>query len=311
MITSLMITSLTRLGSNLLAAQKSAKDVLNSSVITICEGDGKLVGLRWPYYLNEQGMYSKAKKLKGSWTGNYWSFPSTDAAKDMLASLQKEFPDLPLVEAAGKTNSEAENTFCTMPISGGISACLLSRELSYSTGIPGLLNQGKLFAVSTWPSQQVTSEENSTAVNVFEVKAGTTRWVAILASPETVARIVEAITTYGATEKPALAERFQTSSPVKVSTLKWAVTVSIDLCNPRHWLLIDRRRDNEVENGWAKVSTTRGKWEGKWKHKIEAAGLQWVGDDPSEDISTPVSFNQDNVAGWNAPAPLRNGSLAG
>ncbi len=309
-----MITYLSHLGSSLLSARESERDVIDSSIIKICDG-GILLGLRWPYSLNHQGMYSNAKKRKGSWTGDYWRFPTTYIAEAMLAHLEKKFPELPVVDAAGKKYSESENAFFTMPISPEIYACFLSHKLSYFTSIPGLLIRSELSRLTSrvvpWPFAQNASDSSQPStqklnVNVFKVLDGTTEIVAILAPPEVVKTIAGAVKTAGARELPSLAERFQTSSLVKVATANWAVKVRIDLSNPCHWPLAIQRY-MKVADGWACASTTRSKW-GAWEKAIAAAGLEWEGDDPdAEDITIPVPFNQELAPGWSTPAP--NGHL--
>lgn len=297
-----MITSLNKIGSNLIAAWQEERDLLDGNAIAVRNGMGELIGLRWPYRLNDQGMYYQSKRGKGVWNGNYWTFPTTDAADLMLVFLQKNFPNLPVFEATATANSKTEKgtEYAVMQVFDGLFACVLSRKLSYFTAIPGVLNKRKLFEMGwPWPESQPCP-----AGDVFHVGADATGLIAILASPDTIGKIVDGIAKAGATEQPSLTRQFQTLSKVKVLTSKWAVEIWIDLSNPQHWSL--GRETYEKKGGWAKASTTRGKWP-RWKEKIGKAGLEWEGDPEAQDLSVPVCFDIKRVEGWDTPAP--NGHL--
>ncbi len=311
-----MILSLTRLDSNLAAARQSDRDVFDNHVIVFRDDRDELIGLRWPYRLTELGMRSPAKDRKGVWNGNYWSFPTPEAADSMLTLLQNKFPNLPLLDATGKAVSEAGTGYSVILLSDELSACLLSRKLSYFTQIPGVLKKMDLFGTprqmhagvgAHWPFPQNTSSSSLQCPpgKVFRVSTDVAGLVAILATPDTISKIVEGIVAAGGCERPALAQQFQTHSKVKVSTSRWVVEVRLDLSNPHHWSLA--RSGHTEEEGWAKASTTRRNWS-YWKETIAKAGLEWEGDDPeAEDLSVPSSFDEKRVQGWDAPAP--NGHL--
>lgn len=289
------------LGSDLTAARQSERELLNYNAIAFRDDRGELIGLRWPYRLNDQGMRSPTKSCKGDWTGNYWSFPTVESANSILALLQKKFPNLPLLEATGKAVPETGTSYAVMLVSDGLFACLLSRQLSYFTSIPGLLNQNVLFS-QQWATGSSSGQPRAEC-NVFA--GGKAAPIAIIASPDMIGQIIDGIAAVGATEQPTLAEQFQTLSKVKVSTSGWAVEVQIDLRNPRHWSLT--RSMNSIEKQGDKVLTTRRKWP-SWKEKIASAGLEWEGDDPeAQNLSVPANFDEKRVQGWDTPAP--NGHL--
>lgn len=318
-----MISRISHIDFGVTAAQSSAKDLCDGSVITLNNDVGALVGLRWPYALNDQGIYSPTKRRGGTWTGSYWRFPSAADAEAIFTLIRKKFPKLPVIAATGMKSSEAGTRFCAMPVSDTLSMCLLSRQISYFTTVPGLLEAGSLFQEPTvkplaWPfparngtrEKVIANEPSREKTDVFHVQLDEKEnLLALLAPPKIIRTIANAINAAGATKDPALGALFQTSSNVRVTTANWAVEIQVDLSNPRHWIALRNRHIHVLrgKDGWGSVTSTRRKWP-DWKKELDKAELQWEGDDPAaDDITFPVSFDKNLVPGWHTPAP--NGHL--
>jgi hypothetical protein len=302
-----MLTPVTYLGSHLLSACEARQDLLYSHIITILDEAGGLIGLRWPYHLNDQGAYSPAKTRKGVWTGNYWEFPSTESANSMLHVLQKKFPGVPVLDE-NKADPENGNAFAIMSVTAGVTALVLARKISYFTSIPGLINQEDLFVEGIYPLPSGHEHGPVSVYQVQEVTAGAgLSLVVILAAPGIIKRLADGIAAGGALETPALAHQFHTDSKIKIATSGWVVEIKIDPNDPRNWKLLNTNKMRSLDGGWVKVASTRRKW-GSWKARIEEAGLEWEGDDPdAQDLSVPTNFDERRVAGWSTAAP--NGHL--
>ena len=303
-----MLTTVFHLGSSLISACQTERDLLNSHIITIHNEARDLIGLRWPYHLNDQGAYSPAKSRKGSWTGNYWIFPSTEAAISMLELLQKKFPGVPVLDES-KPDPESGNAFAVMSVSTDISACILTREISNFTSIPGLVDQvgrGDLLGGGMHTPFPPSHSDATHSVGVYRVMHADASMVVILAEPALITPLVAGLAANGAIEAPALAHQFHLNSKVKISTSGWAVEIQIDINDPRNWKLLNASM-RSLDGAWVKVASTRSKWE-KWKNRIVEAGLDWEGDDPdAQDLSVPTTFDERRVAGWTSVAP--NGHL--
>lgn len=317
-----MISSVDHLGSSLYAARQARRDLTDSNIISVRDEEGRLKGLRWPYRLNDKGMCAPAKKMKGSWNGDYWHFPTQSAAEEMLTLLRRKFSEFHVIEvnehwfsgphihqtasnATDKAKTEAETKFFIMPVSDGVAACILSCKLSLFTPIDCLHDEVRQPTGAAWPFPKFARSEKS-RIDVYGVQHGAGESVVILSAPAIIKGISESIAAAGAEEQLSLADPFQTSSSVKILTSGWAVAIWIDLSNPRHWPL--RHWHGHSENGWVKISTTRRKWQTIWKERVVKAGLEWQGDDPeAQDLSVPANFDTHRVQGWDTPAP--NGHL--
>lgn len=282
------ISLVTRLGHDLRCVQETLRDA--NCVIQFHDDDGNLTGLRWPYKLNEQGLYSATKRKHGSWDGARWIYPTSSDAESMKELIRQKFPDLPFHPEFGPDQPERGIFCCVLPVGRARAACLLTKALSHFT--------------------EISLDFKELDFSVYKIDSHDSHQVFALVAPaEQIDACVDFLVEAGVVIDQDLVKKWglSTNSKVNISTSCWAVQIKFDLGNPAHWALVQHRLAEGDVAGWSVIPTTRRKW-AAWREKITNAGLQWEGEDPeAQELTVPAAFDESLVAGWDTPAP--NGNL--
>ncbi len=263
-------------------------------VFVTFDSDGRINGLRWLYNTSDDGLYSMVKRRKGVWDGSakMWAFNDESAAKGMLDAIRKRNPSwLILSKSEDQPLALAGVHFCIIDQADGKSACLLPFPLPY---------YAKVEAHEEVICTKLIGKQKDVVTMLVGKKVQIQDFVSKLEKQ-------------GALADNTLAKRWQfaATSKIKVKLSGWAVQIVCDLSNPFHYLAIPEQQhkwEGAFPNGvkvavpWhGIINTTRKLWP-TWKTRIEAAGLEYEGDNPEADIVLPVKFKTAQIPGWNSPA---------
>ncbi len=277
-----------------LSARELRADREPDHVLVMYDSDGKIDGLRWLYNPSDDGLYSMVKRLKGVWDGvaKMWTFNDESVAKGMLDAIRKRNPGWPIL-SKGKDQplALADVHFSVVDQAGDKSVCLLPFPLPYFA---------KIEAHEEVTCAKLTGERNKNVAMLVGKK-------------KQILAFVSTLEKQGAAADNVLAKRWQfaATSKIEVRASGWAVQIVCDLSNPLHYLTMPEQQHKwegaypygvKVAVPWhGLINTTRKLWP-TWKTRIEAAGLEYVGDDPEADIVLPVEFKTATTPGWNSPS---------
>ena len=236
----------------------------------------------------------------GAWNreAGGWTFTDATKAQELFASITKKHPDWPVVGDPSKPLMPLTGVDIShVSLGNGLDVCLVPFPLPYFTSLGEM--PPRVFVATA-----VGKKNGEVAL--------------LIDSTEEIIAVVESLTRQGATCNDDLARQWSLNidSKLRVQLSGWAISLECDLSNPRHYHLAPpqkNRWEGRYPNGirvaipWdGSLSVTRKTWPAL-KSRIEAAGLEWEGDNPESELSVPVDFDERLVPGWNTPAP--NGYL--
>lgn len=269
-------------------------------------GDGKIQALSWLFETSDSNLYSLAKRRGGIWNKDAggWTFADASTTQVVLDVIIKKHPDWPIIGDPSKP---------FMPLAG----VHVSR---FSLGGNGLGFDACLVPFPL-PCFTHMSDDPRAHIFLFRVAAADGREAGLLiGGAGDIAVVIDSMVKQGAVcdDDMAMKWPFTTGyNKLQVNVTGWAVQITCDLSNPLHYLASPEQKyrwEGAYPNGtrvaipWTgTIHTTRKLWP-RLKNKLQAAELEWEGDDPEADpLTIPALFNENQVAGWNTPAP--NGYL--
>lgn len=271
------------------------------------DANGQLVAISWLYQTSDNGLHTMVKRRGGIWNkaAGGWTFPSDDtAAQSFFDALEKKHPEWPIIGHPNKPLLPLRGIkIARIPVKEGMSGCLLP-----------------------FPLPQFTDTRFSGIQTVFQLNLGgrNKQQLGLLIGDDT--NITDAIALMirqGAVYNDAFAKKWfrisDTPKKLQVGLSEgpgWALQVTCDLSNPHHYLVAPEQKYcwhgdypygiREAIPWTGTIHTTRKQWP-NLKIRFQEAGLEWEGDDPEAELSTPTTFDASRVAGWSSPAP--NGHL--
>lgn len=267
--------------------------------VTYDENDN-LQGVSWLWGTDDNGLRPMVKRQGGVWnkSAGGWTFGDSSIAESFLEQIIKRHPDWPILGHPHQPYKPfARVKFSRLHLNNGIEACLIPFPIPY-------------FANLTWKH------------DIFRLQGAKKNEEAclIVGSSADIAIGVDSMTQQGAKCDDTLAIKWSFdscfNSKLQVKVTGWAVQVTCDLSNPLHYLAAPELKYRwegyypfgvKVAIPWkGTIHSTRKLWP-TLKAKIQAAGLEWEGDDPEQELTVPAAFNPGRVAGWEYPAP--NGHL--
>lgn len=273
----------------LVDAQELCTSVRPEHVQVTYDGGNNLRAMSWRYDPKDgSGLRKKAKRRGAQWDHHAggWTFSDPAKARDFLDEIIKGHPDWPIIGDPGKPFMPLAGVgFSRIPIKGGLEACLVPFPLPHFSRING---SSKIHGFRIAASGKPTKKEAGLLVGTADDIAG----------------LADSLGAQGAIRDDTLAVKwpFTSGTKLQVKVSGWAVQIICDLANPAHYTVAPPQKHT-----WEGViHATRKSWS-EWKTKIDAAGLEWEGDDPGAELAVPVAFDESRVAGWSEPAP--NGYL--
>lgn len=288
------IESVVRLNINELKATVAPDHVLVSY-----SENGTIEGLRWPFLLGQRGLSGMAKRRGGAWDSiqKMWTFKFGCDASDMLDAIYKKRDGLPILSSREKRPLAVFKVWYSfINLTGDKCACLLPYPISYFANIKG---------VSDIVCVKLTGNRSGDASSM------------LLGEQDQILDVIASLKKQGAVSNNTLGNKWElnTSSKIRVKVSGWRIQIECDLSNPLHYAIIPEQgskfSSGHIGEGQQSVQnniihTTRKLWPA-WKAKIEAAKLEFEGDDPEAEITLPTEFNSARIPGWDSPAT--NGHL--
>lgn len=289
-----MIETVIKLGASELRSKEEPEHVK-----VTYDDDGNLRAMLWLYNTNDSGLNQMVKRRGGMWNRNAggWTFADSSVAQDFLDTIVHKHPDWPVIGHPSKPFMPLSGvSFSRISLRDGLEACLVPFPFPYFAYISG---KPHIFRVAT-------GGKKNKEVGL------------LIGSTADIAAAVDSMVEQGAACNNILTKKwpFTTDSKLQVKVTGWAVQIACDLFNPLHYLAAPEQKyrwKGAYPNGtrvaipWTgAIHTTRKLWPGL-KSKLQAAGLEWEGDDPEAELTVPTAFNASRVAGWESPAP--NGYL--
>lgn len=255
------------------------------------DADGQLVGAKWVYG-TDLSLEREAKKRGASWSGT-WMFALPRVAEEFFVYARNKHPDWPVRDVGWQARLFAGVTISAVQAIGhGLAACTLAL-----------------------PVPLITVPKSAGGVRVFFVSADPRPRLVIVGLEEAVASLCERMTKKGSVIDAA-PMTFATSV-VQVHVDGWAVKIRLDPADPRHlWWLAPTQRNRWIgayPHGtlqpipWDGIGRATRKTWGEWRDPMAEAGIEWTGDDPSQEFGAATDFDSSAVPGWVEPAP--NGNL--
>lgn len=270
------------------------------SIKVTLDEEGALRALRWPY---RDDLNQLAKRNGGSWNGGErcWFFDTPDEAQKVLNTIIKRYPDWVVIGHPDIQSNVSPMLvgirFSRIPLGNGFDACLIPLPMPPAVLVPDF------------------DPRHMFQVTVGKAGASADEIGLLIGKVDDIGRVIASLQREGAIcdDGECLNSPFTAAfKKVRVKVRHWAVEIQCDLTCPLHYLIAPEQKyrwTKPYPNGerigipWdGGISTTRGKWP-DWKAKIEAAGLEWEGDDPDQAPIAPTEFDPSRVFGWNSPAP--------
>jgi hypothetical protein len=272
--------------------------VISDHLFVTYSSDGKIEGLKWPIKSSaHEDLYKMVKSLNGIWDrdAQLWAFYDESDAQKMLAAIRKRHSRWPIL-----SNREDQSLalygvrFTFMEFVGGMSACFVPFPLSHFASV-------EIESATDVICVKLKGKLKDDAVSM------------LVGKNKQIHGVVASLKNQGAVTDSTLLNRWEIAagSKIEVKVSGWAVQIVCDQSNPLHYLLMPEKKyewDAPYPNGkrvavpWhGIINTTRKLWP-RWKARIEAAGLEFEGDNPDSEIALPSTFNAALIPGWSTPA---------
>ena len=260
----------------------------------------QISGIRFSY--GAESAYGMVKRRKGEWNRNLrlWTFQNHDDAKSAVDAICKKHPKWPVrsnLDSLEIKKAFDNVSFSKVSLSSNKCCLVLPLPLPFKIDL------------------SVIRVEGVTCVKVMTKKKSKTALL-IVGDASAIETIEGGMKSQGAKNDNSKCARaielnHQLHTPIKIKVNGWAVEIICDLSQPLHYLVKPEQEyiwDEVWPYGkkspiqWSgSINTTRRLWP-SWEKKIQDAGLEWEGDNPSAEISTGTDADFTIVPGWNVPA---------
>lgn len=253
-------------------------------------------GLETIFWDGHYDLNSIARTNKGAWNIKLhgWSFKKAADAQKTLDAIVNEQPDWPVIDVNNKPSAPMVGMeFSRIPLKNGFEACLVPATFPPCSSI-------------------------ECTPRTFVITDNMNRARLMIDRAEVIKKMVDSMVNQGAVCNDALNNKwcFSSNHKLQVEVTGWTVKITCDMSDPLHYLIAPEQKHRwvgEYPNGtrieipWeGEIHITRKHWP-SLKAKLQSIGLEWEGDNPEAELTAPASFDVNQVAGWDRPAP--NGYL--